>query len=506
MFPVFRASRPAFVLQLCASVLLLTQPAWALEDGEESTPESVGGIVPVYYEGNPTCEDLGFARGFKPQDDGGDYDGGSGTFTFPGDVLGNSVWIDSDGTYVDWSSTIGIDAVIVKGGPNANSYVYDLSGEAYEDQGLAPPVNKDMPYGLSHVDFCYDYELDVSKTAETEYKRTWEWTIDKTSETVDLMLASGQSYMVDYEVSVSSTSYDSHWDVNGVITIVNPDPDYVAMIASVTDVVSGDIAAWVDCGVDFPYALGPGETLECSYLADLPNADCRVNTATVEVCEGSDVGGGSGTADVTFGEPNLLRDECVDVTDDVYGHLGRVCEDTTFGYCIDVGPYEECGDYVFENTASFQTCDLGVEGSDSHDVNVHIPCGCACTLTQGYWKTHSSYGPAPYDAAWETLTSGADTTFFKSGLTYYEMFWEAPAGNFYFNLAHQYAAAELNLLNGSMAPPTVKAAMNGAKMLFNAQGMGDTTFTAAEKKKAAAWTTTIDNYNNGLTGPGHCDE
>ena len=26
-----------------------------------------------------------------------------------------------------------------------------------------------------------------------------------------------------------------------------------------------------------------------------------------------------------------------------------------------------------------------------------------CTLTQGYWKTHSSYGPAPYDVTWAIL-------------------------------------------------------------------------------------------------------
>ena len=131
---------------------------------------------------------------------------------------------------------------------------------------------------------------------------------------------------------------------------------------------------------------------------------------------------------------------------------------------------------------------------------------CKCTLTYGYWKTHSEYGPAPYDASWEYLSDGADTPFFNSGLTYYEMFWEEPAGDLYFALAHQYAAAELNLLYGSMAPPAVDAALAGAKMLFEAQGDGDTTLNAMERRKAARWITTIDNYNNGVTGPGHCDE
>jgi hypothetical protein len=482
--------------------------AWAqdLETGDESAPTSDAGIVPVYWEGNPDCEDLGYAHGYKVQDDGGDYDGGTGTFWFPD---GNhSVWLDSDGTYVAWSSDIGIDAVIVKGGPNANSYVYDTSGvEAYEDSGLAPPINKDDPYGLSHIDFCFDYELEVEKDACTDYTRKWDWTIDKYSDVTDLKLAKGQTYdMVQYEVSVDGEYSDCDWNVKGTITITNPDPDYDAHIASVTDMVSGDIWADVDCHCDFPRVLGPGESMVCDYYTDLPDGECRENTAWAEVCDWSKVGGGSGTAEVKFGEPGKEIDECINVWDDQYGDLGQVCEDTTFEYCINVGPYEECGDYTFTNTASFESCDSGEYGSDSWDVNVSIPGGCACTLTLGDWKSHSEYGPAPYDDTWALLPDGADTMFFNSGLTWYEVFWTAPAGDFYFNLAHQYMAAQLNLLNGSMAPGPVDTAIANAEALFNAQGAGDTTLNAMEKRKAGRWHTTIGNYNEGITGPGHCDE
>jgi hypothetical protein len=487
--------------------------AWAqdLETGDESVPTSDDGIVPVYYEGNPTCEDLGYAHGYKLQDDGGDFDGGTGTFYFP-DGSGNSIWIDSDGVYVDWTSTFGIDAVIVKGGPNANSYVYDTNGaEGYEDGGLAPPDNphNDVgPYGLSHVDFCYDYEVNVEKDATTDFDRDWDWGIDKSSDVTDLKLSKGQTYdMVQYDVSVWQAGHtDSNWSVHGTITISNPDPDYSANLQSVSDVVSGDIGAAVDCGVDFPYTLGAGETLVCDYWTALPDGECRVNTATVEVCDGSMVGGGSGTADVNFGEPTNETDACINVWDDQYGDLGTVCEDSSFQYCINVGPYDTCGDYTFTNTASYDSCDSDETGSDSWDVNVSIPCGCSCTLTQGYWKTHSEYGPAPYDDAWALLSDGADTLFFKSGISWYDQFWTAPAGDFYFNLAHQYAAAKLNLLNGSMAPSAVKMAMKQAETLFNAQGSGDTTLTSAEKKTAGRLMTTLANYNEGVTGPGHCDE
>ena len=44
------------------------------------------------------------------------------------------------------------------------------------------------------------------------------------------------------------------------------------------------------------------------------------------------------------------------------------------------------------------------------------------------------------------------------------------------------------------------------KALFEAQGDGDTTLTAAETRKATRWAAIIDDYNNGVTGPGHCDD
>jgi hypothetical protein len=210
---------------------------------QDSEPISDGGIVPVYYSGNPTCADLGYAHEFKPQNDGGgDFDGSGDledTWEFPGDSS-NTVHVITDGTYVEWDSTLGIDAVIVKGGPNANSYVYEPPAESYGDSGLASPINPntDNPYGLSHVNFCYDYEVVVEKTADTSFDRDFDWTIEKTGSESALTLSAGQSFDVCYDVSVSSTFEDSNWAVSGTITITNPDPDFDANLQSVSDVVS----------------------------------------------------------------------------------------------------------------------------------------------------------------------------------------------------------------------------------------------------------------------------
>ena len=140
-------------------------------------------------------------------------------------------------------------------------------------------------------------------------------------------------------------------------------------------------------------------------------------------------------------------------------------------------------------------------------MNVNVPCAGGCTLTQGYWKTHSDRGPAPYDDAWKNLGPlEEDTLFFKTGKTWYQVFWTPPAGNAFYNLAHQYMAAKLNILNGASAPASVTAAITAAENLFNAQGAGDTTLSASERRTALSLAATLDKYNNGLIGPGHCSE
>jgi hypothetical protein len=140
----------------------------------------------------------------------------------------------------------------------------------------------------------------------------------------------------------------------------------------------------------------------------------------------------------------------------------------------------------------------------SCEVPVEVPC-TGCTLTQGYWKTHSEFGPAPYDDTWAMLPNGASTPFFLSGKTWYEVFWTPPAGNAYYNLARQYMAAKLNLLNGASSTSSV----NGAIMWSQTQFFNlytPTNWPAGKRKQALGYATGLDYYNNGLVGPGHCSE
>ena len=148
---------------------------------------------------------------------------------------------------------------------------------------------------------------------------------------------------------------------------------------------------------------------------DLPDGANRTNTATTTL---QNTPGGttdfSGSATVDFSAATVHEfDECVDVNDSYAGALGTVCADaqSTFTYSRTLN-FVDCGEYTVENTASFVTNDFGITGSDDCPIQVSVPCYGGCTLTQGYWKTHSEYGPAPYDDTWALLPAGADSPFF----------------------------------------------------------------------------------------------
>ncbi len=351
------------------------------------------------------------------------------------------------------------------------------------------------------------YALDVTKDAHTSLTRTWTWTIDKVGDKNSLTLSPGQQYLVNYGVTVSAVSADSLWAVNGKITIHNPAP-MAATLTKVTD----SLGAVVCPALTVP----AGGDLVCTYSGALPDAATRTNTATATLQNTpSGTTDFSGTAPVAFGSATITKvDECITVTDDKQGSLGTVCaaaSPKTFTYSLYVGPYQACGSYQFINVASFVANTTGATGSDRWIVDVTVPCGGGCTLTPGYWKTHSKYGPAPYDDTWAQL--GEDTLFFSSGQSYYQVLWTNPSGgNAYYILAHAYIAAKLNGMNGANTS-AVASQLTQAEALFSnplytpayvatLKGSKGNTLRAQFLTLAA----TLDKYNNGLIGPGHCSE
>jgi hypothetical protein len=146
-----RGLTTAGLIAVTAATLLMM--AWAIF----ATPAAATQVSPVFFDHNPGCDDLG------------DPDLTSLT-KFEGNPVTSGtmdgVTITVNDPSFDWKSQIGIDAVIVKGGDNANVYFYD---EATSDTGLQAPINpqNDKPFGLSHIEFCIDEDVTTTTTTTT---------------------------------------------------------------------------------------------------------------------------------------------------------------------------------------------------------------------------------------------------------------------------------------------------------------------------------------------------
>lgn len=135
------------------------------------------------------------------------------------------------------------------------------------------------------------------------------------------------------------------------------------------------------------------------------------------------------------------------------------------------------------------------------------PCGGGCSLTYGYWKTHSEFGPAPYDDTWAQLPDGASTEFFTTGESWHTILWTPPAGgNAYLKLAHQWIAVHMNMLNGASTPVEVAEGYAAGQQLLEDYAALIYIPNGPDKAAANQIASLLDSYNNGDIGPGHCDD
>jgi len=416
------------------------------------------------------------------------------------------------------------------------------------------------------------YQLTTSKTATPYFERLWTWAVDKVATGSDgtLTLQPGESFLQQYQVTYTATKHDSAFAVNGSITVHNPAP-VSATVNSLTDLVSGGISGTVSCPGSFPETIAAGGDLVCTYTAALPDATARTNKATATqqnydyASDGTSTAAGTtnyASSDVAFSfaghAPDVETDESITVSDTFTsslppnttlctglntpiagclagsppsGTVNAADSPKTFTYYVFIGPYaaNDCGDHNVDNTASFITNDTKTTGSDPNHILVTVPCPQGCTLTQGYWKTHSHKGPAPFDKTWDMIEilageplapkyapgnsngiqEAQDEPFFLSGGTWYTVFWQPPSGgNAYYQLAHQYEAAVLNVLSGA-DPSAISGTLDSALSLL-------TTYTPTQIGKLKGsdplraqfinLAGILGSYNTGTIGPGHCDE
>lgn len=138
-------------------------------------------------------------------------------------------------------------------------------------------------------------------------------------------------------------------------------------------------------------------------------------------------------------------------------------------------------------------------GSDGLAITLirDISCDPGCTFTQGYWKNHNRFRkqknqntPWPIDE--DTLLCGE---------TWLDNLKTSPKkGNAFYILSHQWIAASLNVANGA-DDSDIAAELAEAEVLLNS-----CVFNTTDRFRAIELAGILGDFNEGTTGPGHCDD
>ncbi|MEO6461911.1 MAG: hypothetical protein ABIP29_02455 [Candidatus Eisenbacteria bacterium] len=122
------------------------------------------------------------------------------------------------------------------------------------------------------------------------------------------------------------------------------------------------------------------------------------------------------------------------------------------------------------------------------------PLAQNCTFTQGYWKNHEEVWPVT------GLTLG-NVSYSAAQLL--QILQQQPQGNKLVILAHQLIAAKLNLANGA-SPASVATTIANADAIIANKVVPPIGSGSLTNNPATSYANTLDDFNNGLLGPGHC--
>jgi hypothetical protein len=251
-------------------------------------------------------------------------------------------------------------------------------------------------------------DLEVSKTAEPSYTRTYNWDITKGVAAPKVVKQFGGTATFNYTVNAWQTGFtDSDWAVNGTITVYNPN-DF-----DVTGVNITDDGCTVTDGTELTVPAGGYvyPTYTCTFSTQPEYGVTMINTATaIWPNIGSPNTSATGSADYTFVDPTTLVNDTVTITDTFNGvttTLGTLTATNAEPWASATYTYSNTVAVPTWNCKSYYNTAVIVETGQSATQKVKV-CGPVKTgaLTMGFWQNKNGQAIIKGEASTGVCPSG----------------------------------------------------------------------------------------------------
>ncbi|MBK7141490.1 MAG: DNRLRE domain-containing protein [bacterium] len=148
------------------------------------------------------------------------------------------------------------------------------------------------------------------------------------------------------------------------------------------------------------------------------------------------------------------------------------------------------------------------------DAGIYKPEMGGCSHTIGYWKTHAGFGPqadevTQYLPIWLGTDGGTKSMQVTSALQAVRVLnqdYYGTSSNGITKLYAQMLGAKLSMADGADGSAIAATIAAADAFLASHDYLDWATMSRADRSMVNGWKDMLDMYNNGLIGPGHCDE